>query len=220
MPALITEGTPTLSGTGFCTIDSTGSDGVFIPVDGSYMNPARGWIAMRVRFRWAADASTRRLFSWRDGAANGLEVIYNGANQIEFDSTRTPGSVDDSKAPYTFAAETTHNIVAEWDVQFQRVFVDGAMTSDNNRARGYQNFDTTTASIFRYNPAAIQWGDGDVFWLAIGGGTLSYRHREILAARGDTDLTFTDLPPEAQMTMRWTADDFNFETAGPLGTFQ
>lgn len=212
MPSLVTSGTPTFSG-GKCTIDSTGSDRVQGPA--SVLRVIQGWIAIRCRFRWAGntDVAVHRLFSWRDGTPNAIELLFDGAAHLALQGVFA-ASVDGDNNSYTAAAETDHTLVGVWTEKDLRSSIDAGALLGNANRRFVPNIGSSTFDIFRAAQSAIQWGEGDVWWMAAGSGILSNADVAALHANGNTDPTWDELPKDP--TFLWTADDTSFLDASPI----
>lgn len=215
MAAFTLAGSPTFSG-GKVTIDSTGSDLVTGPV--ALVSATQFAVAMRCRFRWAGDgaaANQHRLLSYRDGDPDGVEVYYYGPYGAMCCGAVVSAGPTQSEAQkaYTAAAETDHTIVAYVSAGSLGISVDGSTFTTIARAGGIPAIAGTEFSIGRYSPSAIQYLDGDIYWMVLLSNIPTSAEALTFHNFGNTDPSWSAIP--GTPTMLWTCDDANYLTADP-----
>lgn len=140
----------------------------------SLLSAAQGWVAMRLRAGWAANAapgSFLTMFDWRQDSNNKLQFYYNVASKY-FTMTRWSGgsNAGASTAVQAFNAGDALTVVGKWDGGAVYVSVNGGPFV--SVANAY--IPAITATLFDIGQSSGSGHiDSAVLWFACGTGTLT-----------------------------------------------
>jgi hypothetical protein len=216
LPLTIT-GTPT-QGASVVTINDTGFDRVQVPTAQTDLDETQGWWAGKVVMGWASAGALPNnapgFGAWADAAFTNRIVAYFGSGASTFALLRDSGGVaQQASVTGSWTLAETILIVAHWTATTLNVSLKGAAfttaASTSIPTLAATNFDIGSLSTV----GTLRTIMGDVVWFAAGTGVLTNTDLTTMNALGG-DIVFGTLPGAANMKMRWTCADFNYERAG------
>jgi RHS repeat-associated protein len=169
------------------------------------LSASQGWVALRLRTGVAdSDLSASRtpvLFQWRDDSTHYLKLYISSSKKwtLERDGTTAAATATTG----TFTAGTTFTVVAAWTGTQLKLSINGAALS----AFSNSNVPSLSSSLFDIGSAAGASAlDGDILWLAGGGGTPDPAQLNSYANNDPLLANLTGSP-----TIVWTADTTTYQ---------
>jgi hypothetical protein len=204
--------TPYIHTNGATASRSAGRATIPVPTQGgrSLFSTTQGWIAMRLRSRWASGALPSHgfpaLFEWADDDNNRLVSWYSGGQWL----FRRIAAGNFTNAQVTITATVNwgdvHTVIFAWESGRVRMSIDGAAFVNVSGGPIPTLAKTTLDWLSAPNNGSYQF-DGDAFWIATGSGTLADADASTLHGNGNTDPTAFPAVATSVPTWLWTAAD-------------
>lgn len=183
------------------------------PLLSVWKQPVQGWVAVRVRPRWAA---TDDIYS-----GNFVRVVELGPDDVSnvllvFDPSIDSWSVGRTKESVTQWASvaSTHvsgdtvTLVAAWETASTvRISVNGAAFVSATTAPEPTAWSDVVFGIGNHPTLVTVAADGEFLWGLAGGGVLTSDIAEAIHNIGNGKPTFYDVPDLAELAWLWTCED-------------
>lgn len=177
---------------------------------GNSISETQGWFATRFRYGYpqgSAFTVNPHLFSWYDNASNFI-ILQRTASTTWQAQRRSAAAGGAAAVALSFSEGSILTIICAWDATTVKASINGAVfTSAANTS--IPSLAETQVAIGRRSDAVGGAGqcDSDIFWAAIGTGTLMDADAATIHALGNADMYPQDFPGSCIMV--WHAKDGN-----------